>query len=116
MLPPTAFAARIVHALGCYAPCTSRLSNRVHSFYVEVDPSAKRKPTEPAIEIKLVSLAQLAQLTLAGEFVCVVISTLAHSRPFKELSDCRTHLVARPMMGANFVIGALEVSWPSKGC
>jgi ADP-ribose pyrophosphatase len=40
-------AARIVHELGCYAPCTSRLSNRVH-------PSAERKPTEPEIEIKLV--------------------------------------------------------------
>jgi hypothetical protein len=39
----------------------SRLSNRVHSSYVEVDPSAERKPTEPEIELKLVSLAQLAQ-------------------------------------------------------
>jgi hypothetical protein len=44
-LPP------LVHALGCYAPCTSRLSNRSE------------------IELNLVSLAQLAQLILAGEFV-----------------------------------------------
>src|SRR5271169_5201437 len=65
LMEETGFAARIVHALGCYAPCTSRLSNRVHSFYVEVDPSAEGKPTEPEIEIKLVSLAQLAQLILA---------------------------------------------------
>jgi len=32
LMEGTGFAARIVHALGCYAPCTSRLSNRVHSF------------------------------------------------------------------------------------
>jgi hypothetical protein len=31
--------------------------------------AAERKPTEPEIELKLVSLAQLAQLILAGEFV-----------------------------------------------
>ena len=70
LMEETGFAARAVHALGCYAPCTARLSNRVHSFYVEIDSSAERKrPTEPGIELKLVSLAQLAQLILAGEFV-----------------------------------------------
>ena len=56
------------HALGSYAPCTARLSNRVHSFYVEIDPSVEGKPTEPGIEHKLVSHTQLAELILAGEF------------------------------------------------
>ena len=65
----TGFAPRAVHALGTYAPCTARLSNRVHSFYVEIDPNVARKPTEPGIELKLVSPAQLAELILAGEFV-----------------------------------------------
>ena len=70
LMEETGFAARAVHALGCYAPCTARLSNRVHSFSVEADSSAERKrPTEPGIELKLVSLAQLAQLILAGEFI-----------------------------------------------
>jgi ADP-ribose pyrophosphatase len=54
---------------GSYAPCTARLSNRVHSFYVEIDPIAERKPAEPGIELKLVSLGQLAEQILAGEFV-----------------------------------------------
>ena len=96
----------------------------MHSFYVEVDPSAERKPTEPEIELKLVSLAQLALLILAGEFVlqlhigtvlslaCVVIPTLARSWPFKEVSGCGRAANG----GANFVVGAIEVSWPSKGC
>ena len=65
----TGFAANSVHALGSYAPCTARLSNRVHSFYVVIDPSVEGKPTEPGIELKLVSHAQLAELILAGEFV-----------------------------------------------
>ena len=43
LMEETGFAARAVHALGCYAPCTARLSNRVHSFYVEIDSSAERK-------------------------------------------------------------------------
>jgi hypothetical protein len=29
----------------------ARLSNRVHSFYVEIDSSAERKPTEPGIKL-----------------------------------------------------------------
>ena len=58
-----------MHALGCYAPCTARMSNHVHSFYVEIDPCFEGKPTETGIEIKLVSPAQLAELILAGEFV-----------------------------------------------
>jgi ADP-ribose pyrophosphatase len=69
LIEETGFAARAVHALGSYAPCTARLSNRVHSFYVEIDSSAERNPSEPGIELKLVSPAQLAELILAGEFV-----------------------------------------------
>jgi len=65
----TGFTARVVHALGCYAPCTARMSNQVHSFYVEIDPRVEGKPTEAGIEVKLVSPAQLAELILAGEFV-----------------------------------------------
>jgi hypothetical protein len=40
--------------------CTlhARLSNRVHSFYVELDPIAEGKPAEPVIELKPVSPAQ----------------------------------------------------------
>ena len=69
LMEETGFAARVVHALECYAPCTARMSNQVHSFYVEIDPRVEGKPTEAGIEVKLVSPAQLAELILAGEFV-----------------------------------------------
>ena len=69
LMEETGYAAHAVHALGTYAPCTARLSNRVHSFYVEIDPNVESKPTEPGIELKLVTPAQLAELILASEFV-----------------------------------------------
>jgi ADP-ribose pyrophosphatase len=69
LMEETGFAARAVHALGCYAPCTARLSNRVQSFFAEIDSIAPGKPAEPGIELKLVSPVQLAEQILAGEFV-----------------------------------------------
>jgi ADP-ribose pyrophosphatase len=68
LMEETGFAARAVHALGCYAPCTARLSNRVHSFFAEID-SVDGQRAEPGIELKLVSPAQLAEQILAEEFV-----------------------------------------------
>ena len=69
LLEETGFPAKAVHALGSYAPCTARLSNRIHSFFVETGPYAAGKKTETAIELKLVMPKELAALILAGEFV-----------------------------------------------
>ena len=65
----TGLTARNVRALGSFAPCTARLSNRVHSFFVEAEQASNSGPVEPGIEFKLVTPAQLAQLILTGEFV-----------------------------------------------
>jgi ADP-ribose pyrophosphatase len=65
----TGLAALSVRSLGCYAPCTARLSNRLHAFYVTAAPEPEYKPAEPGIELKLVTLVQLAELIQAGEFV-----------------------------------------------
>lgn len=69
LLEETGFPARTVHTLGCYAPCTARLSNRVHSFFVETGPRADRQAAEAGIELKLVTPQELAALILSGEFV-----------------------------------------------
>jgi 8-oxo-dGTP pyrophosphatase MutT (NUDIX family) len=69
LLEETGFLARSVHALGSYAPCTARLSNRVHSFFVETGPRSNRQATEVGIELKLVTFQELAALIRAGEFV-----------------------------------------------
>jgi ADP-ribose diphosphatase len=63
----TGFTARSVHALGAYAPCTARLSNRAHSFFVET--GEQGQPSETGIQLRLVTPAELAGLILSGEFV-----------------------------------------------
>jgi ADP-ribose pyrophosphatase len=64
----TGLTARRVQRLGSYAPCTARLSNRVHSFFVETGPPGGAA-AEPGIELKLVPPAELAGLIRSGEFV-----------------------------------------------
>lgn len=65
----TGLTAHAVHALGAFAPCTARLSNRVHSFFVEAEQVSKVGAAEAGIECKLVTSAQLAKLIVAGDFV-----------------------------------------------
>jgi ADP-ribose pyrophosphatase len=67
LLEETGLRAVTVHELGCYAPCTARLSNRVHSFFVEA--RAERPDTEAGIELKLVTPAELGALIRSGDFV-----------------------------------------------
>jgi ADP-ribose pyrophosphatase len=69
LLEETGFPSRTVYALGTYAPCTARLSNRIHSFFVETGPRTSGPAAEPDIELKLVTPKELARLILAGEFV-----------------------------------------------
>ena len=65
----TGLEAARVHPLGTYSPCTARLSNRVHSFFVETGPAGAARSGEPGIEVRLVSPAELGGLIRSGEFV-----------------------------------------------
>jgi ADP-ribose pyrophosphatase len=65
----TGFHARVVHRLGETAPCTGRLSNRMHSFFVETGEQAAKFRPEPGVAMKLVTPAQLARMIKNGEFV-----------------------------------------------
>jgi ADP-ribose pyrophosphatase len=69
LIEETGLAAERVHALGTYSPCTARLSNRVHSFFVETGPAEAAGSGEPGIEVRLVSPAELGGLIRSGEFV-----------------------------------------------
>jgi len=68
LLEETGLPARAVHPLGSFAPCTARLSNGLHSFFVETGPREAGHPGEAGIDVKLVSLAELADLIRAGTF------------------------------------------------
>ena len=69
LMEETGFPARAVYVLGAYAPCTARLSNRVHSFFVETSEREEGQVVETGIELKLVTPAELAALIRSGEFV-----------------------------------------------
>ncbi len=69
LMEETGFPARAVYALGAYAPCTARLSNRVHSFFIETGERTEGRAAEAGIELKLVTPAELATLIRSGEFV-----------------------------------------------
>ena len=54
--------------LGSYSPCTARLSNRIHSFFVDAGPYDGGKGPDDSVEHKLVTPGELSALILAGEF------------------------------------------------
>jgi ADP-ribose pyrophosphatase len=68
LMEETGFPAKAIHNLGAFAPCTARLSNQVHSFFVECGPRAPDAVAEAGIEVRLVSPAELAGLIRSGEF------------------------------------------------
>jgi 8-oxo-dGTP pyrophosphatase MutT (NUDIX family) len=68
LLEETGHPARAIHLLGSAAPCTGRLSNRIHSFFVGTgEPVADFQP-EPGIDVAAKSPAELVALINAGEF------------------------------------------------
>jgi ADP-ribose pyrophosphatase len=68
LLEEAGLIARAVHDLGSYSPCTARLSNRIHSFFVDAVPHDGRQALEDGIELKLATPRELGALILAGEF------------------------------------------------
>lgn len=68
LLEETGYPARAVHALGTTYPCTGRLSNSVHSFFVEAGERVAAFQPEPGLTVRLTSPAELRELIAAGEF------------------------------------------------
>lgn len=69
LLEETGFPALEVHRLGLTAPCSGRLSNRIHSFFVETGERSPAFQPEPGLEVRLVTPLELARLVKAGLFI-----------------------------------------------
>lgn len=69
LMEETGYPARAVYPLGSFSPCTARLSNRVHSYFVETDARDESRATEAGIDQGLVTPAELGALIHSGEFV-----------------------------------------------
>ena len=69
LLEETGLTARAIHHLGDKSPCTGRLNNRIHSFFVEAGERIAAFQGEPGVTVKLVSPAELARMIATGAFV-----------------------------------------------
>jgi ADP-ribose pyrophosphatase len=69
LMEETGYPARTIHPLGTAAACTGRLSNRIHSFFVETGERAATFEPEPGLSATLVTPTELLRMIEAGEFV-----------------------------------------------
>jgi ADP-ribose pyrophosphatase len=68
LLEETGLTARSIHPLGDTSPCTGRLDNRIHSFFVETGERIADFEQEPGMTVKLVSPAEVGRLITSGNF------------------------------------------------
>jgi 8-oxo-dGTP pyrophosphatase MutT (NUDIX family) len=68
LMEETGFPARVIHPLGAATPCSGRLTNRIHSFFVVAGRRIARFEPEPGMRVQLVSPAEITRLIHAGRF------------------------------------------------
>jgi 8-oxo-dGTP pyrophosphatase MutT (NUDIX family) len=69
LLEETGLTARSIRVLAKASPCTGRLSNNVHSFFVEAADRIHKSQPEPGVTVKFVTPEDLVRLIRAGKFV-----------------------------------------------
>jgi 8-oxo-dGTP pyrophosphatase MutT (NUDIX family) len=67
LLEETGFTTQAIRRLGSGAPCTGRLNNRIHAFYVATGEQVAEP--EPGITMRVVTARELARMIRTGEFV-----------------------------------------------
>jgi ADP-ribose pyrophosphatase len=68
LMEETGLTARRIHPLGENSPCTGRLNNRIHSFFVETGGRVADFKPEPGLTVKLASPAEVVRLITSGNF------------------------------------------------
>src|ERR1700731_4093691 len=58
----TGYPTRAIHPLGVAAPCSGRLSNHIHSFFIETGERDADFVPEAGIDVKLVTAAELVEM------------------------------------------------------
>jgi ADP-ribose pyrophosphatase len=69
LLEETGYPTRAIHPLGVAAPCSGRLSNRIHSFFIETGERIGDFVPEPGLSVRMVTAAELVDMIKSGEFV-----------------------------------------------
>lgn len=69
LLEETGYPALACHPLGRTSPCTGRMSNFLHSYFVTAGPRRAGFAGEPGLSVQLVSLPDLLRMIRSGEFI-----------------------------------------------
>jgi ADP-ribose pyrophosphatase len=69
LVEETGYAVRSVSPLGSMAPCTGRLSNRAHSFFIETGNRIADFKPEPGVAVVTLTPGELVALIVRGEFI-----------------------------------------------
>jgi ADP-ribose pyrophosphatase len=69
LLEETGYPTHAIHPLGVAAPCSGRLSNRIHSYFVATGERVADFVPEPGLDVRLVTSAELVDMIKSGEFV-----------------------------------------------
>lgn len=69
LLEETGYPTRAIYPLGIAAPCSGRLSNRIHSFFLKTGERVNDFVPEPGITVRLVTASELVGMIKSGEFV-----------------------------------------------
>jgi ADP-ribose pyrophosphatase len=69
LLEETGYPTRAIHPLGIAAACTGRLSNRIHSYFLETGERIEDFTPEKGLTVELVTPSQLVSMIKSGEFI-----------------------------------------------
>jgi ADP-ribose diphosphatase len=69
LLEETGYPTKSIQALGMAAPCSGRLSNRIHSYFLQAGERMDGFIPEPGIAVELMTASELVASIKSGEFV-----------------------------------------------
>jgi ADP-ribose pyrophosphatase len=89
LLEETGYTTRAIFPLGTAAACTGRLSNRIHSYFLQAGDRIDNFVPEPGLTVDLVTARELVSMIKSGEFIQQMhlgALLLAEQRSFIKLS------------------------------
>ena len=69
LLEETGYPTRAIFPLGKAAACTGRLSNRIHSYFLQTGERIENFVPEPGLTVELATPSELVGMIKSGEFI-----------------------------------------------
>ena len=69
LLEETGYPTHAIHPLGSAAACTGRLSNRIHSYFLQTGERVENFVPEPGLSVELATPSELMAMIKSGEFI-----------------------------------------------